>query len=87
MFQISTPSWSSCMDACAEYSAFFTDLETKGSTPPCAGVSYVPEWSVHPEYAQSNYSTRGSCWFKYDMDSLGNGWHLAAEVVSAVRQE
>ncbi|KAH7138395.1 hypothetical protein B0J11DRAFT_14473 [Dendryphion nanum] len=88
MFQISAPSWSACMDACAQYIDFFGTLETKGSTPTCAGISYVPEWSLYPEYAMGNYSTRGSCWIKSRVDGgmkVGAGWHLPAEVVSSVR--
>ncbi|KAF2471010.1 uncharacterized protein BDR25DRAFT_29027 [Lindgomyces ingoldianus] len=86
MFQISTPSWDSCMDACAQYSNFFADQDSQGSLPTCEGISYVPEWSVHPEYAYSNYSTRGSCWLKNSMDGLPGPWSLLAEVVSSVRK-
>lgn len=87
MIQISTPSWSSCMDACAQYTDFFATLETKGATPNCAGISYVPEWSLFPQWAFGNYSTRGSCWLKSRMDGLriGGGWSLPAEVVSSLR--
>ncbi|ORY14211.1 hypothetical protein BCR34DRAFT_242684 [Clohesyomyces aquaticus] len=86
MFQVSTPSWESCMDACAQYGSFFAAQQTLGSFAPCVGVSYVPEWSVHPEYAYGNYSTRGSCWLKSNMDGLPGGWGLPTEVVSSVRR-
>lgn len=74
------------MDACAEYNDFVNKLQSKGSTPACGGVSYVPEWSAHPEYAASNYTTSGSCWFKSNMDGSKDDWVVNTEVVSSVRQ-
>lgn len=82
MFQISTPSWSACMDSCAQYNKYY---QPNNGTTLCAGVSYVPEWSVHPEYAYSNYSNSGSCWFKDDMSGLPGNWPFRTEVVSAIR--
>ncbi|KAH7410140.1 hypothetical protein DE146DRAFT_339798 [Phaeosphaeria sp. MPI-PUGE-AT-0046c] len=82
MFQISTPSWAACMDACAQYNTYH---QTANSTTLCAGVSYVPEWSVHPEYAYSNYTNNGSCWFKDEMGGLPGNWPFTTEVVSAIR--
>jgi len=85
MFQVSAPSWSACMDSCAQYNLFHDGLQSLGDMPSCAGISYVPEWSVHPEYAYSNYTTRGSCWLKSDMSGLPGNWPFYAEVVSALR--
>lgn len=82
MFQINTPSWAACMDACAQYNTY---QQTANGTTLCAGVSYVPEWSVHPEYAYSNYTNNGSCWFKDDMSDLPGNWPFATEVVSSIR--
>ncbi|KAF2006752.1 hypothetical protein P154DRAFT_517779 [Amniculicola lignicola CBS 123094] len=89
MFQISTPSWETCIDACLELRGFISSLETNVSMPQCIGLSYVPEWSLHPEYARGNYSTPGSCWLKNAMGGLkeGRDWQPGTEVVSAVLQE
>jgi hypothetical protein len=85
MFQIQTPSWTACMDACAEYASFFASLEAKGSLPTCAGVSWVPEWTLHPEYSTGNYSwAKGSCWLKSSMVGWKDGWRTGGEVVSGV---
>jgi hypothetical protein len=73
------------MDACAQYNIFYAAFQSTGNAPSCAGISYVPEWSVHPEYAYSNYSTRSSCWLKDDMSGLPGSWKFTTEVVSAVR--
>jgi len=73
------------MDSCAQYNAFYGGFQSSGNVPSCAGISYVPEWSVHPEYAYSNYSTTGSCWLKKEMGGLPGGWPFYSEVVSAVR--
>lgn len=84
MFQVAAPSWTSCMDACAEYNAFLRTRESRGTMPPCRGVSWVPEWSVHPEWAYGNYSTRGSCWLKGSVKDLQSEWVVGAEVVTGV---